>query len=460
MSMLSRIADKNPMSTLYQEAGLAAEIRRSLNCILLGNIFGSMNGIICGGGTTAMIGLANQLGAGDLALGILASVPQIAALFQIPFSMLVNRTHKRKRYMLTYGILCRVLWLTFGFIPLLMPVAPPLLPLWLLIFLLGVSSCCGAFINVCWFPWLSDLLPMRIRGRWLSVREMILSACNMLFGLFSAYLLDTLPPENRYIVAFLIGGACGVVDMVCFGFCKEVYSAPPRKLHFSTLFKGVLKDKPFMRLVVMWTVWSFTTNLSGVYLFPYAMNELGLSFMQVMIFGTMAAALGTILMMPFWGRMQDQYGCRSVMLVAAAISSVSPAFFLLSSPGSVWPLFLHNFLGTLFSSGTVLAVNSMQLSYSPDEMRPSYIAVFSCITSLCGGMLGSLAGGALLENWHAAGLFVGSFDRYQALILLSVVLRLGFALLLVPPLPNDREGGTPKDVLRHLNPFAALRKHL
>ena len=73
----------NPLSRLYNEAHLPQDIRRSLSLILLGNLFGNLHGIICGGGTTAMIGLANQLQAGDFAFGLLNGIPQAAALLQM-----------------------------------------------------------------------------------------------------------------------------------------------------------------------------------------------------------------------------------------------------------------------------------------------------------------------------------------------------------------------------------------
>ena len=40
---------RSSLSLLYDEARLPAVIRRSLNLILLGNIFGNLHGIICGG---------------------------------------------------------------------------------------------------------------------------------------------------------------------------------------------------------------------------------------------------------------------------------------------------------------------------------------------------------------------------------------------------------------------------
>ena len=101
----------------------------------------------------------------------------------------------------------------------------------------------------------------------------------------------------------------------------------------------------------------------------------------------------------------------------------------------------------MFWSGTNLSANSMQLSCSPDDTRPSYIAVFACITALAGTALGTMTGGALLEAWDQAGWFTGGFDKYMALITLSVVTRLGITLLLVPPMENDRDG-TPAQLVR------------
>ena len=455
MRKLSGWAARFPLLQLYAEAGLPRAIRCSLSLILLGNIFGNLHGIICGGGTTAMIGLANQLRAGDLAFGVLNGIPQAAALLQIPFSLLVNRTHQRKKYMLTLGLFSRALWLLFGLIPLIVPTDPAWLPLWTLIFLLGISSCCSAVINVCWFPWFSDLAPDEIRGRWLSIRDMIVAVCNLAFGLLVARLLDTLPLDRRYVIIFLIGGLVGMLDMLCFGFCEEKYTAPARKLRLGGMLREVLQSRPFLRLIIMWTAWCFTSNMCGPYLARYSVNDMGLSFTQMMIFSTAAASVATVLVMNLWGKALNQFGCRSVMLVAGIAASVTDGFYLLSVPGSVWPVLLRNFFGAIFWSACNLTANSMQLSASPDETRPAYIAVFACVTSLAGVTLGTLTGGSLLEWWEGAGMFTGGFDRMKALILLSVALRLAVALFLVPPLRNDRDG-TPAQLLRSI--FTLRRK--
>jgi len=460
MRFLGRMRNKmrhNPLNLLYDEARLPQAIRRSLNFILLGNICGSAHGIICGGGTAAMIGFATELGANDIAFGVLSAIGQVAALLQLPFSVLVNRTHKRKKYMMTVGLGSRVLWLFFGLIPYIMPMADKQLQLWTVILLLGISSCGGSMINVCWFPWLSDLAPLRIRGRWMSIRESILAAANVCIGLVTAWALDSLPVQTRYVIIFIIGGVVGMLDMIAFGFCEEVYSAPPRRDSLFGAAKEVFKNKRFMNLVLMWTAWCFTANLSGVYLNPYSMNEMGLNFMQIMVFATIASALVSIFAMPVWGKLLDRYGSRNVMMLAASVASLTPLFFLMSSPGNIWPTFLHNALGAMFWCGANLTASNMQLSCSPDETRPTYIAMFSCITALLGTTLGSLAGGALLESWHVSGLTIGFMDRYQILFVLSVILRLSFVLLLVPRFERDSAFTLPAMLRDLMIPLRSIR---
>ena len=447
----------SPFTNLYDEAGLPSEFRRSLNFIFLGNLCGTICGIICASGSTAMVGLASSLGAGDLAFGIMSALVQAAAFLQIPFSMLVNKTHKRKKYLLTFGLISRAIWLVFGLIPVFLPADPGWLRLYSLIFLLGISSFLSSAINVCWFPWFSDLAPITIRGRWLSVRDTITSIISVGMGLVIAWLLDNLPPETRYIIIFLIGGTFGMMDMISFGFCKEVYSAPPQKLHIKKVMKDMFSDKPFVHFLIMWTAWCFTANMGGVYMTPYAMNVNGLSAMQIMVFATIAASAATVLFISRWGKAMDKYGCKSVMLVTCIVASLTPAFYVLQRPGSIWPTLLHNFLGAAFWCGANLAANSMQLSSSPDDLRPTYIAVFSCVTALIGGTLGSLAGGTLLEMCETNGWFTGAFDRYKALFVLEVILRLGFVLLFVPKLSNDRDG-TARDLLKALVPHRLVKR--
>jgi len=154
---------------------------------------------------------------------------------------------------------------------------------------------------------------------------------------------------------------------------------------------------------------------------------------------------------PRWGKALDEFGARNVMLVGCIGASLTPLFFLLSTPGSIWPTFLHNAVGALFWSAANLACNSMQLAYSPDDTRPTYIAVYTCIAAIIGTALGTASGSWMLETCRVNGWFEGFFDRYKLLALVSVILRFGFTIWLVPRMEDDNKG-TVRDMLRSFRP--------
>ena len=170
---MRRLHMRSPFTTLYDEVGMLPEIRRSILFMIFGNLFGNLFGTVTG--SSALTGLAGDLGANDFIFGVLTAIPLFGTLMQLPAALLVSRTKKRKTYMLTFGLVSRALWILVGFVPFWIPVQPGWLRIWSLIFLVGLSSLGGSFINVCFTPWMADLVPISIRGRWLSARDRIIS---------------------------------------------------------------------------------------------------------------------------------------------------------------------------------------------------------------------------------------------------------------------------------------------
>ena len=443
----------SPFTALYAEIQATPERTRSIRSMFFANLFGNLHAIICASGTTAMIQLANFLGAGDFEYGALTAIPLAAAVFQIPFSQLVSRTHKRKKYILTIGLFSRVLWLVIGLIPFILPMDPKWLRLWTVLILLGISSVCGSMINVCWFPWMADIVPMRIRGRWMSRRDAIVQIFNVLFGLFVSFLLDRMPGEIKYTVVFTLGAIFGMMDMLMFTFVEEVYSTPPVKTKIAKSIGTVLHDRRFMRFVVFWTAWCFTANMSGMYISRYALNELGMTNTQVTLCGSITACAVTMIAISQWGKIMDRYGCKPVMLICGIVASLTQGFFLFASYGQIWMMIAHNFFGAMFWCGSNLAATNMQLSYSSDEQRPAYIALFSCLTSLFGAFAGIMVGGAALDWMESIGVpGLGGFDRYKILIATAITLRFSVVLFLVPKMDNDRDK-TTKEMLQDFSGF-------
>lgn len=426
------------LNAAYEAYRVPNDIRRSLRFIICGNLFGCLWGIICGSGTNTMIDLANDLGAGDLVFGILNAIPQIAVVLQIPFAMIVNYTHKRKKYLLTYGLFSRFIWLIIGLIPILIPMEAGALRMWAVLFLLGISQLIGSFINVCWFPWLGDLTPVEIRGTWISTRDSINSIVSIVGGLVIAGLLETLTGYAKYLILFGIGSIFGMIDMICFGFCKEVYASPSTKPSLKAMGKDIFTNRKFFMFMIFWTVWCFTANFSGAYLNRYMINEMDNTYMQITICTAILPSLIAAACVRRWSRVINEYGIKNGLWLTSVLASLTPLFFLFATKGSFASPLLHNCIGAALWCGTNLVATQVQLSYSTDENRAGSIAVFSAVTAIVGTFLGIMAGGWMLEALQDVA-FPAGFDRYKLVILLSVVLRFAAVLIFVPLVQNDKE---------------------
>jgi MFS family permease len=429
---------KMPFEKIFNEASLLPKIRRSIYFMTLGNAFGTLFGVVSGGGSSSLTGYAGLLGASDFVYGLLTAIPLAMALLQIPFAAMVSRTQKRKKYMMTYGLFSRVLWLIIGLVPYFIAANPSWLRLWSVILLVGISSAFSSFINVSWMPWMADLVPVEIRGRWLSKRDAITSIAGVTMGLLVASILDRIPGYTGYTIVFVMAAILGMLDMVCFFFVEEVYKTPPLDLKIIPVCKQIISNKPFFKFMIFWTAWSFTANMSGSYLARYALTEMGLTYLNFTLCSQVTAAAVTILVVSNWGRLLDHFGSKPVLWCSCLVAAVTPLFFLFSTYGNIWPTLLHNLIGAAFWSGANLAATSLQLSSSPDDQRPSYVAFFSCFTSLLGAFLGILAGGAILEGIHSSASLCAIFpDRYKFMIAISVILRIGAVLIFVPKLDNN-----------------------
>ncbi len=434
----------SPFKRMYDEEGLPQNIRRSIMFMIFGNLFGNLFGTMTSGGP-ALTGLAAKLGANDFIYGILTAIPCIGTLMQIPAAILVSKTHKRKKYMLLYGMISRFVWILIGLVPYFVPADPDWLRIWSLIFFVGINSTFGSFINVCWTPWMADLIPIGIRGRWISVRDRIISVIGLTVGILSAYVLDLIPGYPGYAIILGFGGILGMMDMLCFIWVENVPMKTNSNARFRDIFKKIFSDSEFVRFMLFWTIWCFTTNLAGSFYTRYALGDLSLTNTQVTIAGNVASAIITMLIVPFWGRKLDTYGHKPIFWINGIIGSLTPLIWLFAKPGDMAVMLIYNLVANAFLCAVNLASQTSLLSYATEEERPVYIALYSCFTSLLGSFLGTFLGGALLQtlqdnfSFEGIGLLGLTLDHYKIVFIISAVLRLIAVLVFVPKIQNNRE---------------------
>jgi MFS family permease len=427
---------------LFDSRGLDAQTIRTLR-LLIGSVAG---GVVWGNITTgvAFSGYLKLLGASDFLYGLVMALPPLANAFQLLASYVLERTCKRKQMILTFGLMQRLIWIPFALIPYIFPPSVGALRIWGAVVMVMVSSMSGPFINVSFYSICSDVIPIRIRGRYFATRSRISTLVGMVFGVLIGFLLDSMPGFPGYTVVFIIAGIAGSLDVLTYAFMQlPPMSAPPVRHNLFQMIRPVFSDKAYMRMVLSMTAWMFSVQISAPYFNVYMLENMRLSNFQITIAGQVVSNLFLVLVVSRWGAALDNYGSRPVLTLAGFLTSFSPIIWTAIGPGMLWAVILANVLSGATYCAVDLSAQNLFMSQARDDNRSMYIAVYFFFTQLTGLALGSTVGGWLLDNvlyrvetyrWTLLG---SPVSRYNVLFFLSGALRLLTVTLLIPRIREE-----------------------
>jgi hypothetical protein len=290
---------------------------------------------------------------------------------------------------------------------------------------------------------MGSVVPMDIRGRYITTRQRICTAFSLAGGLVIAFILDFMPGFLGYTVVFAAGGVLGLIDILMYSNHSFLI---PKNTGGAAFLKGVkdcftsAKTRSFL---LFWVFWSFVVNISAPFFGKYAIDRLELSYISIILFGQVTANILSLLVVSRWGVFLDRYGGVPLMMISGGGSTLTIAVWLFAVPGSIWPLFLFHFFGGIFWCANEACMVNMQFSHTPDKGRPVALAVYAVLTSIA--IAGAfITGGAILEALspimeNAGRMIAGTpFDHYKLTFCLSLTLRLTVLAVFLPRVWSEK----------------------
>ncbi|GHU72225.1 MFS transporter [Clostridia bacterium] len=434
---------RKPKLSLFDSTGMSDSLRKSLNFIILSGMMGTINGNITGG--AAWTGFLRMMGANAAALGILAAIPVAASSIQIIISYVIERTGKRKELMLTFGITGRCLWAVIGLIPFIIPMdAASLRIITVMVF---VALCAGsnAVINVGFYSLVSDLVPMRTRGRYFSARQACCLIASIVTGLGISFLLDRTSGYTGYTIALAIAGLFGGLDIALFIFCDwpKMHVGQEKRDSLPSMIRHVFQNKRFRKFTLIMLYWGFAVNICAPFYNVYMLEVINMSYTQITLVNQVLPNVITVFIISWWGRRMDSYGNKPVMQFTGLFTMIYPLLWLFTGPNSFWMLIVCNMLSGILSTAFDLGAQNMYLNTAPEVNRSMYISVYFAATQLLGNAMGSAVGGMLVQNvlpaWESWNLHIGSImmTRYHYIYFISGILRTSMIVCLLPLMQED-----------------------
>jgi hypothetical protein len=145
------------------------EVQSGLRAIITDGMASTSMVTLTGG--AFLVAFALKLGASNLVIGLLAAIPPLAQLIQIPSIYLVERIRNRRVISMAASAGGRSFWLLIALIPFLFPTEASLT---FLLPAILVNSAFTAVSNCSWNSWMRDLVPQDRLGAFFSRRMRLL----------------------------------------------------------------------------------------------------------------------------------------------------------------------------------------------------------------------------------------------------------------------------------------------
>lgn len=395
----------------------------------------------CAGGAV-LTGWALHLGCSPLLVGVIASLPQLAQLVQIPAAWTTSLLGHRRACLWMVGLSRQAL---------LPMVALPFVPLpeagkqWLLVMVAALSAVLGVLGNNAWVAWMGELVPRPIRGRYFGRRTGVCMLGGALASALAGLLLDRFRQNGQVgtaLSALAVGAClCGAVTTLLMMQQHDPAADVPRVPFQLRSALTPFRDGSARGLLGFQVVWNLAVGLAGSYFALYMLQNLEMGFTLIALHGTVTAGL-RMLAAPLWGRAIDRYGARPVLIFCSFGAAVIPAIWLFPTPAVLWPLLLDIALTGPLWGGHAVAVFALPLSVAPRQGRPYYLAAFAMAGGVAFAVSTALAG--VIAQRVPAHFQLGghAFANLQVLFVLSTVARLfaaTYALRIAEP--NSRPVG-------------------
>lgn len=381
-----------------------AELEAGLKRLVVEALFSNTTAALTTG--VVLTAFALHLGANNATIGLLAAIPFLTQLAQVPAIALVERVRERKRIAVLSSLFGRTMLGVMAFAPFAGALGLPVM-----VIATFVLCAMGAVGGCAWNSWLRDLAPEDRMGRIFARRTFFATVTTLVAGVGAAVALEATPadgPARDWSFALLYGAGC-VAGLASAWIVARIPEPrlPPRPERSPQLIEQLrrpFRDRNFARLIAFLGTWQFAINFATPFFTVYLVRQLGYD-MSVVMGLSIASQLANAFALRSWGALADRFANKSVLLVAA------PAYILciaamagasqIGGEGArlAWLAALHLLMGGAVA-GVTLATTNIALKLSPRGEAASYLAASAVVTAVAAGSA-PILGGALADFFAA-----------------------------------------------------------
>ncbi len=376
-------------------------LRHSLNNVFYGGVAQSAMDTLATG--SILTAYALLLGAGNFEIGILGAVPFIGNLIHIFVSWLLEKGYSVKQVSVLSSFIARPFYLLAAGLAVFAGQS------WtvpaLILFLIG-AYCIGNIAGGAWRPWMKELVPDSIMGRFFAHRFKYMMVakiiCFTVAYFMMKYAQENNPQHEIYVYTVLL----------VIAFCIGIYGAYTltqvqdvklnRRPDMSFLQKVVfsLKNKPFVQMMSALGSLNFAVNFVTPFITVFMLEQLNIPMSTVIVLTVFSWVIYTVIIKK-QGRLSDKagphmllYASLPMFIIAIILFAVLNAGYL-TGYGLIAGLIVAHLFWGVGTAGIALGTNNLSLLYVPQKSSSVYLAVNGSGIAFMGA-IGSIVAGLMI----------------------------------------------------------------
>lgn len=400
-----------------------------------------------GFGTRYITPYALAIGANDMHIGFLSSLPALLGNFSQLYTIKLMFVHSRKTIAVLGALLQALMWLpviALGFM-FFMAGINSTLSLIMLIIIYTILVIFGTLIDPAWDSWMKDIVPEKIRGKYFGIRSGICGLV-LLISMFAAgVILDFFKKDAKlymgFIILFGLAFIFRTISAMLFRRKYEPAFKPNKEYYFSfKQFVTKMSQNNFGRFVIFVALMSFATAIASPFFAVYMLAYLHFSYINYTLV-MISSSITTLAFMPVWGKFADSYGNLMPAKICGVLIPLIPFLWLAAT------LILKNNINLLvpclmcveaFSgfawAGFNLAANNFMYDAVTRERIGLCAAYFNIVTNI-GIFFGAIIGGFIASMSF---IFFGLIP-ILFVFMLSGIIRLIVSLIMAKKIKEVRE---------------------
>jgi len=405
---------------------------------------GSANSLADGFGTKYITPYALAIGANNMYIGLLSSIPSFVGNFSQIFSSKLIEKFSRKKIVFCGALLQSIMWLfilSAGILFFVFNLKTSSHITLVLIYTILILF--GAIITPAWNSWMKDLVP-RNPGKYFGKRNRIIGTISLICMLIGSFILDYFK-HTKIFLGFIVLFSISFIarGISAYLFTKEYEpNLQLQKGYYFTFWQFIKKipQSNFGKFVVFVALINFATAIASPFFAVYMLKNLGFNYTQWIVI-VIASSLAALLFLVPWGRLADKHGNLKVIQISGALVFLVPALWLIASLvlGEnhkflfIILILIESFSGLIWAGFNLSAANFIYDAVTRDRM--ALCVAYSNVLNGCGVFLGATIGGFLSSRTIV---FFG-LSPLLFVFFISGVLRLLVYIIMIPKIKEVRE---------------------